>query len=123
MAQREGRAKDGICRTEPVIIKMFALAYRKELETLADWLEGAALVPVSLSYEIDRCAPIKVRELYLRAEQGDHERSESEDRDSILRGISVTKAASVSHSGSASTMKMRMPKGSRLLVFERLSAI
>lgn len=87
IAQREGRAKDGIDRTEPAIIKMFGLAYRKELATIGDWLETVRLVPVSLSYEIDPCAPIKARELYLKAQQGGYEKSDTEDLDSILRGI------------------------------------
>jgi glycerol-3-phosphate O-acyltransferase len=39
IAQREGRAKDGMDRTEPGLIKMFALAYRDEADDLTALVE------------------------------------------------------------------------------------
>ena len=36
IAQREGRAKDGIDTTEPAVIKMLSLARDRNTETIAD---------------------------------------------------------------------------------------
>ena len=37
IAQREGRSKDGIDRTEPAILKMFMLAHRAETRVFREW--------------------------------------------------------------------------------------
>lgn len=87
IAQREGRSKDGLDRTEPAILKMFMLAYRKELETFEQWLEHVNLVPVAISYELDPCAPMKARELYLTARDGSYQKRPDEDLHSIIAGI------------------------------------
>ena len=39
IAQREGRAKDGYDRTEPALLKMLSLAYRKEVDGFGGLLE------------------------------------------------------------------------------------
>ena len=87
IAQREGRAKDGIDRTDPTLIKMFALAYRKEIDDLAALVERFALVPVSVSYELDPCDQLKARELYLTEQEGAYEKPDDEDLNSIVTGI------------------------------------
>jgi hypothetical protein len=61
IAQREGRAKDGIDRTE--------------------------LVPVSVSYELDPCDRMKARELFLTEQDGSYAKPDDEDLTSIVTGI------------------------------------
>jgi len=88
IAQREGRSKDGLDRTEPALLKMLRLAYRGEDRSLTEWLSHVHLAPVSISYEIDPCAPIKARELYYREREGRYVKAPDEDAESIEAGIS-----------------------------------
>ena len=87
IAQREGRSKDGIDRTEPALLKMLQLAYRSETRSLSEWLRRVRLAPVSITYEIDPCAAIKARELFLRAKEGRYHKAPDEDAKSIEAGI------------------------------------
>lgn len=87
IAQREGRAKDGLDRTEPALLKMFLLAWREDRPAFGDWLRRVSLVPVSVSYELDPCAGIKARELYHLARDGKYEKAEGEDLASMAQGI------------------------------------
>ena len=88
ISQREGRSKDGFDRTEPAILKMFMLAYRNEAdEGVSAWLNQVQLVPVSISYEVDPCAGMKARELYLTEREGKYEKRANEDLESIVAGI------------------------------------
>ena len=88
ISQREGRSKDGFDRTEPAILKMFMLAYRNKAdESVSAWLNQVQLVPVSISYEIDPCAGMKARELYLTEREGKYEKRANEDLESIVAGI------------------------------------
>ncbi|QIB65223.1 1-acyl-sn-glycerol-3-phosphate acyltransferase [Kineobactrum salinum] len=91
LAQREGRAKNGIDRTEPAVIKMLAMSRDKQSETLADLVRSLGIVPVSISYELDPCDGLKARELYLRATTGSYAKAEQEDVSSIARGIAGNK--------------------------------
>ena len=93
IAQRDGRAKDGIDRTEPALLKMFMLAYRGECATPGDWLRQVRLVPVSISYELDPCAAAKAKELYFTARDGRYEKPEGEDLASMVQGILGFKGA------------------------------
>ena len=88
IAQREGRSKDGVDKTDPAVLKMFALAYRNESRDINYMLEEFNLVPTSLSYEIDPCAARKANELAERERTGSYVKSEHEDRDSLVQGIS-----------------------------------
>ncbi len=87
IAQRQGRSKDGVDRTEPALLKMLHLAYRGETRSLGEWLRRVRLAPVSISYEIDPCAPNKARELYHRDTEGRYDKDPDEDAESIERGI------------------------------------
>ncbi len=87
IAQREGRAKDGYDRTDPAVIKMLALAYRKEFEHFAELVPALSLVPMSISYEQDPCDTIKARELATLARDGRYEKAADEDLRSIANGI------------------------------------
>ena len=99
IAQRPGRAKDGLDRTEPAIIKMFALAYRKETEDLGDIVARLRVVPVSISYELDPCDVFKARELAAQAEDRDYEKPPDEDLQSIIAGITGHKGRVHVHFG------------------------
>ncbi len=91
IAQREGRAKDGLDRTEPAIIKMLTISQDKAAETFSDFVNGLHIVPVSISYEFDPCDAAKARELYERATQGSYQKEVHEDLRSIALGISGAK--------------------------------
>jgi 1-acyl-sn-glycerol-3-phosphate acyltransferase len=87
IAQREGRAKDGNDRTDPALLKMLTLAYRKEIAGLGAYLERVSLVPVSVTYELDPCDLRKAHELF-RAEQcGEYRKQPGEDLASMVDGI------------------------------------
>ncbi|MDE0037891.1 MAG: 1-acyl-sn-glycerol-3-phosphate acyltransferase [Gammaproteobacteria bacterium] len=87
IAQREGRSKDGIDRTEPALLKMLQLAYRHDAPAVTDWLRRVRLVPVSITYEIDPCAPSKARELFFTAKDGRYEKRPGDDIESIETGV------------------------------------
>lgn len=89
MAQREGRAKDGIDRTDPAIIKMLTMARRgrERQASIGEAIAELRLVPVSISYEYDPCDLQKARELHAMQTSGNYEKSEFEDISSIVAGI------------------------------------
>lgn len=87
IAQAEGRAKDGIDRTDPALLKMLALAWRKEITDLRDFLSQVQLVPLAISYELDPCDELKAAELAVRAMEGEFEKSEGADFESIVRSL------------------------------------
>ena len=84
IAQRQGRAKDGFDRTDPALLKMLLLAHRKQPDPMASLLNNGALVPVSLSYEIDPCGPAKARELAAIDRNGHYAKGEQEDLHSMI---------------------------------------
>ncbi len=87
IAQREGRAKDGVDQSNPALFKMFLLAYREEFRSFDEWLDQVALVPVSISYELDPCAATKAKELYFMDRDGKYDKNEGEDIRSMATGI------------------------------------
>ncbi|WP_163557308.1 1-acyl-sn-glycerol-3-phosphate acyltransferase [Halomonas sp. NO4] len=89
MAQREGRAKDGIDRTDPAIIKMLTMARRREERNalIGEAIAELRIVPVSISYEYDPCDLQKARELHAVHTEGRYEKREFEDIQSIVTGI------------------------------------
>ncbi|MCG7588844.1 MULTISPECIES: 1-acyl-sn-glycerol-3-phosphate acyltransferase [unclassified Halomonas] len=93
MAQREGRAKNGIDRTDPAIIKMLIMAKRHTERDMVfgDAIAELKLVPVSISYEYDPCDVQKAQELHDIAHQGSYAKSEFEDIRSIVAGITGSK--------------------------------
>ena len=86
IAQREGRAKDGLDRTDTALIKMLALSKDKAQE-FANAMAALNIVPVTLSYELDPCDADKARELYEVERHGSYEKGEHEDLRSIYKGI------------------------------------
>ncbi|MBZ5487956.1 1-acyl-sn-glycerol-3-phosphate acyltransferase [Halomonas aquamarina] len=93
MAQREGRAKNGIDRTDPAIIKMLTMAKRNAERDImfGEAVAELKLVPVSISYEYDPCDVQKAQELHDLAAQGSYAKSEFEDIRSIVAGITGDK--------------------------------
>jgi hypothetical protein len=87
IAQREGRAKDGVDRTEPAVIKMLSLSRDKKTEDFAEHIAGLRIVPVAISYELDPCDGLKARELHQLSSTGSYEKGEQEDVASIGHGI------------------------------------
>jgi hypothetical protein len=88
IAQREGRAKDGVDETHPGVIKMLALASEAEL---LDSLEALHLVPVAISYEYDPCDVLKARELAIIEREGAYRKAPGEDVRSMAKGIGEAK--------------------------------
>ncbi len=84
IAQREGRAKDGIDATEPAVIKMLSLSRDRKTESIADVLSRLHIVPVAISYELDPCDAMKAAEL---SAGPSYEKAPDEDVRSIGYGI------------------------------------
>ncbi|SEK31255.1 Acyltransferase [Colwellia chukchiensis] len=86
IAQREGRAKDGIDKTNAALISMLLLNKDKQT-SIADYLSELNIVPVSISYEYDPCDHDKAIELAERAATGHYQKQEGEDLKSITQGL------------------------------------
>ncbi len=86
IAQREGRAKDGIDATNPAIISMLMLNKGKQ-RGFDEYLESLRIVPVSISYEYDPCDFAKAREIVEKETQGEYQKGQHEDVQSIAKGI------------------------------------
>ncbi len=86
IAQRNGRSKDGLDRTEVSLLKMLALSGCSTRNDLLAPLKDLNIVPVSISYEWEPCDLLKAHELYLRS-KGPYSKSRGEDMNSVLTGI------------------------------------
>lgn len=87
IAQRNGRTKDGLDRTEPGLIRMFASSCPDDKLQALDSLN---IVPVAISYEWETCDMLKTLELYT-AQSGRYVKKPGEDLNSILTGILAQK--------------------------------
>lgn len=87
IAQREGRAKDGLDLTDPAIIKMFYMSQKKSGISFAESMNRLRIVPVSIAYEYDPCDVPKARELEARARTGSYQKHADEDTDQIVQGL------------------------------------
>lgn len=88
IAQREGRAKDGIDATNPAIIKMFYLHERKSQPDFSAFIKSCNIVPVAVSYEKDPCDRLKGWELYRKGKTGQYRKRKNEDLIAMAAGIS-----------------------------------
>ncbi|MCK9469473.1 MAG: 1-acyl-sn-glycerol-3-phosphate acyltransferase [Porticoccaceae bacterium] len=86
IAQREGRAKNGVDRTETALVKMLALG-RERGTAFGDAIADLAMVPVSIAYCFDPCDVDKARELHERQVTGSYRKKPHEDLASIYKGI------------------------------------
>jgi hypothetical protein len=98
IAQREGRAKDGIDITNPAIISMLSLNKPKEID-FSDYIANLRIVPVSISYEFDPCDVSKAKELCQAAKEGGYDKPDNEDMQSIVNGITGQKGRVHVHFG------------------------
>ena len=55
IAQKQGRSKDGLDKTDPAVLKMLHMALRKETK-FEDLTDHYNIIPCSVSYEIDTLA-------------------------------------------------------------------
>ncbi len=85
IAQREGRAKNGVDKTDPAILKMLAMG-RRDLP-LGESLQQLHIVPVSISYEYDPCDALKAEELHIVETMGKFEKTNESDIRSIVAGM------------------------------------
>jgi len=83
IAQRNGRTKNGIDRTDQGIIKMFCMSESKDkIKALSD----LNIVPIAISYEWESCDVLKTLELY-QSQFAKYTKKPGEDLNSILTGI------------------------------------
>ncbi|MBO4455714.1 MAG: acyltransferase [Bacteroidales bacterium] len=87
VAQKEGRAKNGVDKTEQGLLKMFDMSGEKGFE---DNFKELNIVPMSISYEIEPCDSRKAREL-LMSRDAPYVKKPKEDLHSILTGIRQNK--------------------------------
>lgn len=90
IAQKQGRAKDGIDVTDPAMLKMIHLTQRKK-QTLGEYFNALKVVPVSISYEFDPNDCVKAIELSSIEENKQYQKSDNEDLNSIANGINGQK--------------------------------
>lgn len=92
IAQREGRAKDGLDRTDTALLKMLVMG-KERSQSFREAIDELAIVPVSISYMFDPCDLDKARELHQRRTSGEYRKSTYEDLVSIYKGIVGDKGA------------------------------
>ena len=89
LAQREGRTKDGNDATHPGILKMLSMAAEKS--DLIAYFKSLNIVPISISYEYDPTDALKIPELLANASNEPYVKSENEDFNTLLKGITGQK--------------------------------
>lgn len=87
LAHKEGRAKDGIDKTDTAVLKMLALHGRSLKEDFATSMMALKPVPVCIQYEWDPCDLLKAKELVAIKQHGSYKKAENEDTHSILLGL------------------------------------
>ena len=87
IAQREGRAKDGIDATDAAVMKMLYMSKKKSGQSYADYIYSLHIVPVSIAYEFDPCDKAKACELDALSNSGEYVKAKFEDMKSIVKGI------------------------------------
>lgn len=89
IAQRNGRTKDGLDRTDQGVMKMFGLS---RTDDKVDAMDELHILPVAISYEWEPCDLLKALELYERRRISHHYiKKPGEDLTSILTGITQPK--------------------------------
>lgn len=86
IAQKQGRAKDGIDQTDPALLKMIHLAERKS-QSIAEYFTSLKVVPVSISYELDPNDRLKAFELAAVDSNTPYVKEKNEDLKSIANGV------------------------------------
>jgi len=85
LAQRNGRTKDGIDKTQASVLKMLCMSAReKDIFTAIKELN---IVPLTISYEFEPCDHLKARELALTEKNKKYTKTQGEDYRSMRDGI------------------------------------
>lgn len=87
VAQKSGRAKDGIDVTTPAIIKMLHLSQKSKGRTFNDVINSCKIVPVAVSYEYDPTDLIKANDEISRITRGEVAKKKYEDLIHISHGF------------------------------------
>lgn len=104
IAQKEGRAKDNIDKTNPALIKMLGLAKPKE-DLTHDYLTELNIVPVSFSYEWDPCDIDKAIELAAQSENSNYLKDKLDDFNAAKKGLEGNKGNIHIHFGKSIASK------------------
>lgn len=87
VAQRSGRSKDGIDKTNPAIIKMLYLSFKSSGISFQDLIKACHIVPVAISYQYDPNDINKGREEVSKKLHGTYTKKRYEDLVNMLRGL------------------------------------
>jgi len=98
IAQKEGRAKDNIDKTNPALIKMLGLAKPQD-QLIHDYLTELNIVPVSFSYEWDPCDIDKSIELAAQYENSNYSKDKLDDFLAAKKGLEGNKGKIHIHFG------------------------
>ena len=85
IAQRNGRTKNGIDKTQPSVLKMLCMSKRDEDVFTA--IKALNIVPLTISYEFEPCDQLKARELALTEKNKKYTKMQGEDYRSMRDGI------------------------------------
>ncbi|MCK5824114.1 MAG: 1-acyl-sn-glycerol-3-phosphate acyltransferase [Ichthyobacteriaceae bacterium] len=86
IAQREGRTKDGLDKTNPGLLKMLTLAADRK-GNMVEYLKKQKIVPMAVSYENDPNDRFKIDELIAKENAIPYAKAKDEDFQHILMGI------------------------------------
>jgi 1-acyl-sn-glycerol-3-phosphate acyltransferase len=87
VAQKSGRAKDGLDETSPAIIKMIYLAFKSSGIKFNELIKKCNIVPVAISYQYDPNDLNKGREEVSKRLYGTYKKKKYEDLINMLRGL------------------------------------
>ncbi|HOO43037.1 MAG TPA: acyltransferase [Bacteroidales bacterium] len=88
IAQHDGRSKNGIDKTDPGLLKMLSMSDKNDLIRA---LSSLNITPVAVSYEIEPCDILKVKESWQKIKDGRYVKAPGEDLVSIVTGITQYK--------------------------------
>lgn len=84
IAQRQGRTKDGVDKTEPALLRMLLMAYERAPCRQA---EAPRALPVAVSYEMEPCDTSKAAALIGARTRNESKNGARRDVGHILRGL------------------------------------
>ncbi|MCL2131113.1 MAG: 1-acyl-sn-glycerol-3-phosphate acyltransferase [Lentimicrobiaceae bacterium] len=85
IAQRNGRTKDGIDKTQASVLKMLCMGTRNQ--DVFTSIKELNIVPLTISYEFEPCDNLKARELALTEKNKKYTKTQGEDYRSMRDGI------------------------------------
>lgn len=89
IAQRNGRTKDGNDKTDHGLINMFTMSGSRQ--QIIDNICELNITPTAISYEIEPCALLKTREIFITRHNGKYSKKDGEDLNSIITGLTEQK--------------------------------